>query len=140
MLGRYLRILGAPSVQSYCTLSISASEHVFVCGRYCKSRLSCRTWISLDIARFHEEPFQPSSGSAWPAFPKTVNRVPIAGGRRVDTICTVDCQTAMTAPPCVDCRLEPLLYLYHSLCSAIHLAPEICPCMNFFYLHLKMIL
>ena len=34
MLGGYLHILGAPSVQSCCTLSISASYHVFVYGRY----------------------------------------------------------------------------------------------------------
>ena len=27
----------------------------------------CRTWISLDIARFYEEQCQPSIGSAWPA-------------------------------------------------------------------------
>ena len=29
-------------------------------------------WISVDIARFYEEHCQPSSGSAWPACPKTV--------------------------------------------------------------------
>ena len=38
-------ILGAPSVQSCCTLSISASDHVFVYDRYCKSRLAC-VWLS----------------------------------------------------------------------------------------------
>ena len=36
-----LYILGAPSVQSCCTLSISSSKLVFVCGRYRKSRLPC---------------------------------------------------------------------------------------------------
>ena len=42
----------------------------------------CRTWISLDITRFCEKQRQPSSGSALPACPKTVNR---AG--RFNTIC-----------------------------------------------------
>ena len=45
---------------------------LFVCG--------CRTWICLDITCFYEE--QPSSGSTWPACPKTVNLVPIAGAWR----------------------------------------------------------
>ena len=53
VLGGYLRILGAPSFQSCCTLSISASDRVFfyianpdlfVC--------SCRTWICLVINCF----------------------------------------------------------------------------------------
>ena len=44
---------------------------------------SCRTWIGLDITRFCEQQRQPSSGSAWPACPKTVNRDPIAGGGEV---------------------------------------------------------
>ena len=39
VLGGYMRILGAHSVQSCCTLSISASYRVSVCGRYGKSRL-----------------------------------------------------------------------------------------------------
>ena len=54
-LGGYLRILGVPSVQSGCTLSISvslqsilfmgdiANPDSFVCG--------CRTWICFDITR-----------------------------------------------------------------------------------------
>ena len=33
VLGRYLRILGTPSVQSCCTLFISASYRIFVCDR-----------------------------------------------------------------------------------------------------------
>ena len=46
--------------------------------------LACgsRTWISLNIARFYEEHWQPSSGSAWPVCPKNGNRAPIAGGGR----------------------------------------------------------
>ena len=39
VLGGYLRILGAPSVQSCCTLSISTSHRVFVYDRYRKSCL-----------------------------------------------------------------------------------------------------
>ena len=39
---------------------------------------SCRTWIGFDINRFCEQQRQPSSGSAWLACPKTVNRAPIA--------------------------------------------------------------
>ena len=37
----YLSIIGAPSVQSCCTISISASYRIFACGRYRKSRLVC---------------------------------------------------------------------------------------------------
>ena len=68
VLGEYLRILGAPSVQSCCTLSISTYYHVFVYGRYCKSRLVC-VWLSeLNLSRHHplyDEKCQPSSGSTW---------------------------------------------------------------------------
>ena len=77
VLGVFLRILGAPSVQSSWTLSnlyLSvadiANPDLFAC--------SSRTWISLDIARFYEEHCQPSSGFAWPACPKNGNQAPIA--------------------------------------------------------------
>ena len=50
VLGGYLLILGAPSVQSCCTLSISASYHVFVYGRYRKSRLVCVCLSDLDLS------------------------------------------------------------------------------------------
>ena len=64
VLGGYLRILGASSVQSCCTLFISASYRVFIFGRYRKFFLCCcRTWICLDITRLYEEKRQPSSGS-----------------------------------------------------------------------------
>ena len=67
VLGGYLHILGAPSVHSVSTLSISASYHVFVCGRYRKSRFVC-VWLSdLDLPRdppFYGKQCQPSSGSA----------------------------------------------------------------------------
>ena len=49
-----------------------------------------RTWISLHIARFYEEQCH----------------VRLAQKNRqegVDTICTADCQTTVTAPPHVDC-------------------------------------
>ena len=89
-----MRILGVPSVQScsimffnhvqscckimlatvYLLMTDIANPDVFVCGY--------RTWICLDINRFYEGQRQPSSGSAWPASSNTVNRDPIAGGRR----------------------------------------------------------
>ena len=58
----------------YLFMADIANPDLFVCG--------CRTWICLDITRFYEEQRQPSSGSAWPACPKTVNRAPIVGGGR----------------------------------------------------------
>ena len=63
-----------------------------------------RTWISLDIARFYEEHFQPSSGSAWPVIGH-----PLLGGRKGST------QFPQRLPDRCDssnacrlCRLEPL--------------------------------
>ena len=53
VLGGYMCILGAPSVQSCCTLSITASYHVFVYGRYCKSRLVYVCLSGLDLSRHH---------------------------------------------------------------------------------------
>ena len=44
-----------------------ANTDLFVC--------CCRTWICLDITRLYEEQRQPSSGSAWPACPKTENQL-----------------------------------------------------------------
>ena len=81
VLGEYLHILVAPSVQSCGTLSISASYRVFVYGRYHKSRLVVVGL--LDIARFYEELCQPSG---------------LAGDARGRTICTAVCQTPETAP------------------------------------------
>ena len=58
VLGGYLCISDAHSVQSCCTVSISASTvylsvsdiaNPYLCAR------GCRTWICLDIARFYEE-------------------------------------------------------------------------------------
>ena len=48
--------LGCTQFQPCCTLTISASYRVFVCGRYRKSRLVC-VWLSdLDMSR--HRPFQ----------------------------------------------------------------------------------
>ena len=49
--GGYMRILGAPRVQSCCSLLIS-SYRVFVSGRYRKSRLVC-VLSDLDLSRYH---------------------------------------------------------------------------------------
>ena len=71
-----------------------ANPDLLVCGS--------RTWISLDIARFYEEHCQPSSGSAWPACPKTVIG-PHCWGWEGSTQFARVCQTAVTAPPRVGC-------------------------------------
>ena len=53
VLDRYMHILGAPSVQSCCTFSVSASYNAFVHGRYHKSSLIC-VWLSdIDLSRLH---------------------------------------------------------------------------------------
>ena len=57
VVGGYRRILCAPSVQSCRTLWISASNRVFVYGRYRKYRLCvCLSDLDcLDITRFYED-------------------------------------------------------------------------------------
>ena len=70
VLGGYLHIWGAPSVQSCCTLWISAFWHVFVYGRYHKSRLSCLKLSDLDWSRHHP--------LLWAAAP-AIQRVRMAG-------------------------------------------------------------
>ena len=86
VLGGYLCILGAPSVQSCCTICISAPYHVFVYVRYRKSRLVC-VWLSdPDLSRNH-----PLLWGAAPSkqrvcmtrLPKNGKSGPIAGGGRV---------------------------------------------------------
>ena len=103
MLGGYLRILGAPIVQSCCTY------HVFVYGR-------CICWICIDITRFYEEQHHPSRASAWPVCqtPQLI-RQPIAGGGRVSTQCVQQFVTAVTAPPIVGCVVWrfPLVVSFH---------------------------
>ena len=106
VLGGYLRILDAPSFNPivpyryllpnmYLSVAEIANPDFLGC--------CCQTWSSLDIARFYEEQCQPSSGSAWPACQKTGNSSTIAGTGGVDTICTADCHTAVTAPTRVGC-------------------------------------
>ena len=56
----------------YFSVADIANPDLFACGG--------RTWISLDIARFYEQQRQPSSGSAWPACPKTVVGPPLRVG------------------------------------------------------------
>ena len=91
--GGYMRILGAPSVQScyllpkvYLFMADSANIELFVC--------SCRTWICLDITRFYEEQRQPSSGSAWPA---------CQHNGKSGTQLAQQFVTTVTAPPNVGC-------------------------------------
>ena len=64
----------------YLSVADIANPDLFACGG--------RTWTSLDIARFYEEHCQLSSGSAWPACPKTVIGTPSLGACWVDTIYT----------------------------------------------------
>ena len=73
VLSGYLRILGAPSVQSCCILSISASYRAFVYGRYRKYRLVCVLLSDLELSRYHPH-CRPAQ--------KAVNRDPISGGGR----------------------------------------------------------
>ena len=60
VLGGYLRILGAPSVQSCCILLISASYRVFGYGRHHKYRLLCVVVGPGFVSTSH----------TWPACPK----------------------------------------------------------------------
>ena len=82
----------------YLFMADIANPDLSVCG--------CRTWICLDITRFYEEQHQTSSGSAWPACPKTVNQAHIRGGGRFDTICTAVCDCCDSPTACMLCRLE----------------------------------
>ena len=78
---------------------ISANSDLFVC--------CCRTWMCLDITRLYEEQLQPSSGSAWSACPKTVNRAPLLEAGGFDTSCTAACQNrSNNSITCRLCRLE----------------------------------
>ena len=79
----------------YLFMADIAKPDLFVC--------SCRTCIYLDITRFHEEQCQPSSGSAWTAFPKNVKSGPHGYGPEVLTQFGQEFVTAVTAPPLVRC-------------------------------------
>ena len=63
----------------------------------------CRTWICVHITCFYEEQRQLSSGSAWPAFPKTVNYVPIAGGGKFRHNLHSSDRSVVIDPPLVGC-------------------------------------
>ena len=67
----------------YLFMADIANPDLFVCN--------CRTWIYLDITHFYEEQPHPSSGSAWPDCPKTVNWAPLLGVGGLDTIYTSVC-------------------------------------------------
>ena len=106
VLGGYLCFLGTPSVQSGCTLSISASYLLWQISQIQTSVCYCRTWIWIDIFRFYEEQCQPWARMA--DLSKTVNRVHIAGGGVFDTICSAVCHNRCdSSTTCRLCRLEP---------------------------------
>ena len=80
VLGGYLLILGAPSGQSCCTLSISASYR--------------------DITRFYEEQRQPSSGSVWTVGPKNDKSDLRRDNFTAYRLCRLE-------PSCQDCVMDP---------------------------------
>ena len=80
--------------------------------------LACgsRTWISLDIARFYEEYYQPSSGSAWPACQRDVNRPPLLGREGSTQFAQGMPDRCVSSTACRLCRLEPKHTLPHLHC------------------------
>ena len=93
MLVKYLRFLGAPSVQLCCTLWISASYRVYICGRYKKSRHVCM-WLS-DLEFYRHRPFL---CGAVPAI-QQIRR----GRERSTQIVQQFSKAAVTAPRLVGC-------------------------------------
>ena len=81
--------------QSCCILSISWYR-VFVYGKSRIVCVFCRSQICLNITRFYKEQRRPSSGSAWPACPNTVNRSPIILAGGFNTISTAACQNRIS--------------------------------------------
>ena len=104
VLAGYMRILGAPSVQSCCTVSIYASYHVFVYSRYRKSRLIC-VWLSdLYLSRHHPLLWGAPPAIQWlrmAALPKHGKSGPHCWGREVSTQFEKQFVTAVTALPLV---------------------------------------
>ena len=102
-----MRILGAPIVQSCCTLWISASYSLFHYGRYRKSKLLCVWVLDLDLSRHHPlvGGAAPVIPSAWPLCPKIVNR------ELLDTICTAVCDRCDSSTTCRLCHCTGLLLL-----------------------------
>ena len=69
----------------------------------------CRTWICLDIARFFEKQFQPSSGSAWPDSQKRSVGPPLSVVRINDAIFAQQfAKTAVIAPSHAGCHIWTL--------------------------------
>ena len=85
VLSEYLHNLGVLSVKSCCTISISASYHIFVWGRYRKSQ-TC-LYVVVGPRLVSTSPAFMRSSAIQPAGPhvrlsqKTVNRFTISGGR-----------------------------------------------------------
>ena len=92
----------------YLSVTDIANPELLVCGR--------RTRISLDITRFYEEQYQPFSGSALSACPKTVNRGVIDGGGRgrhnLQSGLSDRCDSSTA---CRLCRLELFHHITHDI-------------------------
>ena len=70
----------------------------------------------LDITRFCEQQYQPSSGSAWPACPKNGISGPNCWGRGGSTQFAQQFEFAVTAPPLVGCVvLSPFDKVDHAI-------------------------
>ena len=113
VLGGYLHILGSPSVQSCCTLSISASYHVFVYDRYRKSRLVGVLLSDLDLAQRHRRNSTSHPAGPYGRFaPKNGKSIPHCWGREVSTQCAQQvANSAVTALPLVVCVVWNLLFV-----------------------------
>ena len=113
VLGGYLHIWGAPSVQLCCTLWISAFWHVFVYDRYHKSRLVCLKVVGPGLVSI--SPVFVSSSASHPVGPhdrhaqKTVRSGPHCWGWEDSSQFAHQLESAVTYPPLVWlCHLEPL--------------------------------
>ena len=90
----------AGQVSVYSTRRITAHLRCTQCSNIANPDLlacNCRTWITLDIARFYEEQCQSSSGSSSAACQTQLIGHPLLWAGGVDTICTEVCQTNVTA-------------------------------------------
>ena len=82
----------------YLSVADIANPEFFVACGY-------RTWISLDIACFYEEQCQPSSGSAWPDYPKN--------GKSGKQFALAFCENRYNSfTACMLYRLEPICSLH----------------------------
>ena len=110
VLGGHLHILGAPSVQSCCTLSISASYHVFVLGRYRKIQTCLCVVVGPGFVSTSPDCMRSNAGHADQSCQITVNR---EGG--FDTIYTAVCNCCDSSTACRLCRLAPIFSHYFIL-------------------------